>query len=338
MTKLEKLCSICDEQPNIEQLRSLLESKPNFTAYNGFEPSGRMHIAQALMTAINSNIITSCGGSMTILIADYFAFLNHKMGGDMDKIREVGKYFIEVFTHCGFMDMTNVKFIWASEFIASDPMKYWNMVMDISNFASLARIKRCCTIMGRAEDDKSLSASQILYPCMQAADVLSIEGGVDIAQLGLDQRKVNMLAIEYAQSKHLKKPIILSHHMLMGLKGKNCKMSKSDPNSAIFVDDSEEDVARKIRKAYCPQTASDNPIIEYIQYLILPLQSHIVVKNVDYTNIETLCSDYEAHKFEPIDLKNGLTNALNQILTPVRTYFSSGEPKELLDKIKIWRK
>ena len=29
-------------------------------------------------------------------------------------------------------------------------------------------------------------------------------------------------------------------------------MSKSDPDSAIFMEDTSEDVARKIKNAYCP--------------------------------------------------------------------------------------
>lgn len=37
-------------------------------------------------------------------------------------------------------------------------------------------------------------------------------------------------------------PIIISHHMLMGLKEGQEKMSKSDPDSAIFMEDSVADV------------------------------------------------------------------------------------------------
>ncbi len=37
----------------------------------------------------------------------------------------------------------------------------------------------------------------------------------------------------------------------MWLQGQE-KMSKSDPNSAIFMEDSEADVNTKIKKAYCP--------------------------------------------------------------------------------------
>jgi len=95
---------------------------------------------------------------------------------------------------------------------------------------------------------------------------------VDICQMGLDQRKVNMLARDYCEaSKRNNRPIILSHRMclnlldvvrfmfsygsssvcelfsplmsiadmLPGIKEGQQKMSKSDPSSAIFMEDSE---------------------------------------------------------------------------------------------------
>merc|ERR1719487_1963827 len=53
------------------------------------------------------------------------------------------------------------------------------------------------------------------------------------------------------------KPVILSHHMLYGLKAGQAKMSKSDPDSAIFMEDTAEDVRRKITNAYCPREADE---------------------------------------------------------------------------------
>lgn len=44
--KLDILLSIGEECITRDELASLLEKKPNFLAYDGFEPSGRMHIAQ----------------------------------------------------------------------------------------------------------------------------------------------------------------------------------------------------------------------------------------------------------------------------------------------------
>jgi tyrosyl-tRNA synthetase len=41
-------------------------------------------------------------------------------------------------------------------------------------------------------------------------------------------------------------------------------MSKSDPDSAIFMEDSAEEVERKIKKSYCPPgIAKENPILDY---------------------------------------------------------------------------
>jgi tyrosyl-tRNA synthetase len=44
--------------------------------------------------------------------------------------------------------------------------------------------------------------------------------------------------------------------MMPGLLEGQEKMSKSDPNSAIFMEDSEAEVRTKIKKAYCPPLVS----------------------------------------------------------------------------------
>ena len=62
-----------------------------------------------------------------------------------------------------------------------------------------------------------------------------------------------MLAREYCDAAGIKlKPIILSHHMLYGLSKGQAKMSKSNKESAIFMEDTVEDVTRKITNAYAP--------------------------------------------------------------------------------------
>jgi tyrosyl-tRNA synthetase len=148
------------------------------------------------------------------------------------------------------MDLSRVEFIWSSEEINKRGHEYWPLVLDIARRNKLSRILRCTQIMGRSETDE-LAASQIFYPVMQCADIFFLKA--DICQLGVDQRKVNMLAREYCEDiKRKNKPVILSHHMLAGLKQGQEKMSKSDPESAIFMEDSEADVNVKLKKAYCP--------------------------------------------------------------------------------------
>ena len=105
--------------------------------------------------------------------------------------------------------------------------------------------------MGRKEGE-SLQASQIMYPCMQCTDIFFLKS--NFTSLGMDQRKVNVLAREYSDDVKIKhKPVIVSHHMLKSLVKGVEKMSKSIPDSAIFMEDSAKEVERKIKKAYCPE-------------------------------------------------------------------------------------
>lgn len=206
------------------ELRALLKAKKEPICYDGFEPSGRIHIAQGIMKAINVNKLTKAGcrfifwvnickkRNLLLKVADWFALMNNKMGGKLEKIQNVGKYMIEVWKAVG-MDMSKVEFLWASEEINKKPNEYWLLVLDIARRFNVARITRCSQIMGRSHKDE-LSAAQIFYPCMQCADIFFLKA--DICQLGMDQRKVNMLAREYCdvcQPKRKFKPVILSHRM-----------------------------------------------------------------------------------------------------------------------------
>ncbi|KAM0933891.1 putative tyrosine--tRNA ligase [Dioscorea sansibarensis] len=333
--------SIGEECIQEEELRNLLEKKPNPICYDGFEPSGRMHIAQGVMKAINVNKLTSAGCTVKIWIADWFAQLNNKMGGDLKKIQTVGRYLIEIWKAVG-MNLEKVEFLWSSEEINSRAHEYWPLVMDIARRNNLPRIIRCSQIMGRSEQDE-LTAAQIFYPCMQCADVFFLKA--DICQLGMDQRKVNVLAREYCDAiKRKNKPIILSHHMLPGLQQGQEKMSKSDPSSSIYMEDEEAEVNVKIKKAYCPpQVVEGNPCLEYIKYIVLPWFGSFAVErqpenggNKTYAGMEELIVDYESGTLHPADVKPALSKALNNILQPVRDHFKNNkEAKELVRAVKV---
>mmetsp|Transcript_22981 Transcript_22981/g.68107 ORF Transcript_22981/g.68107 Transcript_22981/m.68107 type:complete len:358 (+) Transcript_22981:1-1074(+) len=249
--KAALLLSVGEECVSEAELRSLVAKKPNFVLYDGFEPSGRMHIAQGVFKAMNVNKCTAAGGTFIFWVADWFALMNDKMGGDLDRIKLVGEYLIEVWTAAG-MDMSRVQFKWAADEITKHAGRYWTLALDVARRFTVARVSKCCQIMGRKEG--TLTAAQMLYPIMQCTDIFFL--GANICQLGVDQRKVNMLAREYCDSAGIKlKPIILSHHMLYGLAQGQVKMSKSNKDSAIFMEDSAAEVARKLAQAYCPRSA-----------------------------------------------------------------------------------
>ncbi len=349
--KISLIKSFAEEIITEEDLKQVLQEKKHPVAYDGFEPSGKIHIAQGIMRAINVNKMTKAGVKFTMLAADWHAWANNKMGGDLDKIHLVGDYLIEVWKAAG-MDLENVKFVRSSELVSKQ--EYWQTVMKIARESTVNRIIRCSQIMGRSESD-NLSAAQILYPCMQCADIFHL--GVDIAQLGMDQRKVNMLAREIGPKIGFWKPVIVSHHMLMGLtepktelQGEDraiaMKMSKSNPDSAIFMTDSEEEVKRKIKKAYCPEgQVQDNPILEYMKYIIFEKYDSIEIKrpekfggNVIFKSYDELAEAFGNKKVHPMDLKSATADYINQMVEPVRQHFEkNAKAKKLLETIESWR-
>jgi len=354
--KLEVIKSFAEEIISKDELLNLFkeqeENNREIIAYDGFEPSGQMHIAQGLMRAIIVNKLTSLGIKFKFYVADWFAMLNSKLGGDLDKIKNVGEYFIEVWKASG-MNLDNVEFIWASDFIKNNP-DYWETVLKLSMNSTIQRVLRCGQIMGRKESTSNPSA-QILYPLMQAADMYHLK--VDIAQLGLDQRKVNMLAREVFPKLGYKKPISLSHHMLLGLQYKEVegmdnidkkielKMSKSKPETAIFMTDTEEDVKRKFKKAYCPEgIVENNPVLEYAKYIVFEKYDKIVIErpekfggNLEVNSYEELEKLFINKKIHPLDLKNTIAKYINELLIPVRKHFETDEKaKELLEKVKCY--
>ena len=295
------------------------------------------------------------------------------MGGDLEKIRVVGYYLIEVWKAAG-MNLQNVVFKWASDEITTQATTYWPMMMDIARRFTITRIKKCCQIMGRLENN--LSSAQVLYPIMQCTDIFFLKA--DICQLGVDQRKVNMLAREYCDyAKRKYKPIILSHHMLYGLKQGQEKMSKSDPDSAIFMEDSVEDVQRKIMNAYCPSTVIadtataaattsttteevdagkvsmhlttdnlKNPILDYIEHIIFSavdvdesIAVSFTVNDISYTSFQSVKDAFLNGTITEQALKLALIEKINVLLDPVRHHFANdANAKHLFEQVQQFKK
>jgi hypothetical protein len=69
-----ELCrSVGEECIQEAELKRLLEVKPNPICYDGFEPSGRMHIAQGILKSILVNKLTKAGCIFKFYVADWFA-------------------------------------------------------------------------------------------------------------------------------------------------------------------------------------------------------------------------------------------------------------------------
>ncbi len=351
-TKLKLIKEVGEEILTEKELKQLLETKSHPIAYDGFEPSGHLHIAQGILRTINVNKMLKAGVKFKMWVADWFGWMNNKMGGDLEKLRTVGKYQIEVWKACG-MDINKIEFLWAKDVMADD--EYWKKVVNIARANTVTRIKRCSQIMGRKEGE-TLSAAQIFYPCMQCADIFHLKA--DITQLGMDQRKVNVLAREVGPKLGFWKPVVVSHHMVMGLgkppatnltgadKGIEMKMSKSKPDTAIFMTDSEKEIKRKINKAYCPEKIVDeNPIMEYCKYMIFEKFPVLEVKrpekfggDLSIESYNRLVKVYSKGDLHPMDLKQSVSGYINELIAPVRKHFEkNAKAKKLLEQVNSFQ-
>ena len=303
--------------------------------------------------------LLKAGVHFKLYLADLFAWINSKMGGDLEKIKLNGEYFIEVWKAAG-VDTKKVEFVWASDL--ADSREYWKKVILVAKNTNVTRANRALSIMGRKAGEMK-EVAQYFYPAMQVADIFELHA--DICQLGLDQRRANMLAREVGPKVGWWKPVVVSHHMLMGLEGVkqpegfdenkeidaaiSSKMSKSKPKTCIFMHDTREEIAAKIKNAYCPEkVVANNPILEYSKFLIFkkfrtmlverPLKFGGPMEFHSYPDLEKAFRDGELH---PLDLKNAVVEYLDKMIKPVREHFEK-DPKarelyELMKKAQITR-
>ncbi len=338
LVKKKPVCEIIIET----ELRTLFEGNAHPKHYIGFEISGKVHLGSGLLTSLMLKDFMKAGIKPTIFLADYHAWINGKLGGDLEKIQRVAKgYFKAAFISLG-LDEEKVRYVLASELYEKDGNEYWKEVLRITKDTTMQRMLRCTTIMGRTQKD-SLDCASVVYPAMQSADIKAL--GADIAHAGIDQRKVHMLAREIAEKHGWQKPVAVHHKLLMGLQGPqkmgfeenaeddlaiSSKMSKSKPDSAIFIHDSETEIARKLKGAYCPEkTAESNPVLEMCEHFIFRDEKSVLKVtrpakfggDVEFASYDEVQTAYVSGKLHPMDLKNATASALAEMLEPSRKYF-----------------
>jgi len=347
--KMELIRDFAEEIVSEEELKKLFQSGKEIIAYDGFEPSGVAPIHFGLLRATNLKNMIKAGIKFKLYLADYFGFINNKLDGDLEKIQTAGKYFIEVWKACG-IDMKKVEIVWASKIM--DDINYWDKVLRIARETSLNR-----TIAGRREQDV-ISTAQLFYPSMQVADIFHMK--IDLCQLGMDQRRANMLARDIADKLKWKKPVIVHHHILLGLQGLQkrgseeetlmaSKMSKSDPKTCIYMHDNLIELKEKLNRAFCPEKIVEgNPVLEYFKYIIFKNVNKVKVErpekfggDVVYNSYQEMEKDFVKGGLHPADLKNTCAIELDKLIKPVRDYFEKNkkakELYEVVRKLKVTR-
>jgi tyrosyl-tRNA synthetase len=355
-----------------QTLKEYIESNTKLRHYIGFEISGFVHLGTGLLCMQKVADFQQAGVETNVFLADYHSWINKKLGGDLPTIQKIASgYFKDALKwslKCvgGRPDKTN--FILGSKLYEKLGRDYLENIIKVSMKTTLSRAMRGVTIMGRKKGE-SMSFGQLLYVPMQVADIYSLK--VNLPQGGMDQRKAHVIAIEVWKQFGYKL-VAVHNHLLMGmnvtkeqrnniLKAKrtgnrelleegfiDIKMSKSKPNSAIFIHDTEAQVRNKVMRAYCPPNEVElNPIIDLMRFIVLPSLQRASTK-FELVNMKTsrrktyetsseIEKDYKKGEIHPSDLKQAVTGYLVKMLAPARKHFLEGSGRKYLEEMKVTR-
>lgn len=311
-----------------QELIELFKTNSNPKHYIGFEISGFLHLGSLISTGFKINDFIKAGVKCKVFLADWHTLINDKLSGDWETISKVSKYYADAFK----LICPDVEILLGSDLYDSRK-EYWFEFIKFAKHVSLARTIRTLTIMGRSEDEEKIDLAKLLYPPMQAVDIHSMD--LDIVHSGMDQRKIHMLVREIFPKMKWKVPVAVHQRLIPGLSEPSDsasekkvlgKMSKSDPNSGIFIHDSNDEIKSKIKKAWCEEGNSENnPLLEISKQVIYHEFDEMKIErpekfggNVSYYNYSDLESDFAQKKLHPSDLKQSVADYLIKIISPVR--------------------
>lgn len=319
---------------NGQIIKNVLEvEKRPLKLYWGTAPTGRPHCGYFVpMTKLAHFLKAGC--EVTVLLADLHAFLDN-MKASLEVVSYRAKYYelvIKAILKSINVPIEKLKFVVGSSYQTST-----DYVMDIfklSNIVSQNDAKRAGADVVKQVDNPLLSG--LIYPLMQALDEEHL--GVDVQFGGVDQRKIFVLAEENLGKLGYKKRAHLMNPMVPGL-GQGGKMSASDPNSKIDILEEPKQVKKKINSAFCaPGVVEDNGLLSFIEFVVAPIQELKHGANyfkfdidrpekfggpVSYSSIDDIKKDFAEQKLAPPDLKAGVTEAINELLAPIREEFQN---------------
>ena len=235
------------------------------------------------------------------------------------------------------MENTYEQFAW---FLACglDPEKACIYVQSmVSEHSEICWVLNCNTMMGEAnrmtqykdyvaKGKESITTALYTYPVLMAGDIMLFN--TNLVPVGQDQVQHVELARDIAKRFNTRfgKSLVEPNYFIpkvgakiMGLLNPNGKMGKSDddPNNMIYLQDSEEETARKIKRAVTDSVGviqydpENQPGVSNLLTIIAVMED----KSIDEVVASLQGQNYGA-------LKNRTTEAVNNHLRPIREKYN----------------
>jgi tyrosyl-tRNA synthetase len=304
--------------------------------YWGTATTGKPHCGYFVpMLKIAEFLAAGC--EVKVLLADVHGFLDN-LKAPIELVEERAKYYRHCITaalKAVHVDVSRLKFVLGSTYqtTGESGAKYFMDLLRLSTSVSGHDATKAGSEVVKQVDSPPLSSQ--IYPLMQALDEEYL--GVDAQFGGVDQRKIFTLAVEALPRIGFQKRAHLMNPLIPGLQ-EGGKMSSSDPNSKIDLIDPPDVVKTKLKKAYCPpKKVEGNGVLSFIEYVLLPasaLKNNGVPKFIvprrdaeplEYTDMKKMHQDYLEDILQPQSLKPAVTEALLEIMAPIREAFEGSK-------------
>jgi tyrosyl-tRNA synthetase len=315
-----------------EELKEILKTR-TLKIYYGTAPTGKPHLGYFVgMLKIADFLKAGC--EVKILFADLHAYLDN-MKSDWALLEKRTKYYeivIKEMLKVVNAPLDKLVFIRGTEFQLSE--KYTLDMYKLSAMVTTRDTQRAgAEVVKQVETPKM---SGLLYPILQALDEEHL--GVDSQFGGVDQRKIFMFAREFLPKIGYAKRIHLMNPLIPGL-GESGKMSSSEPNSKIDFSNTDKEIQKKINKAFCEDGNENNgllPIAKYIIFSKLYEEGKLFEiqrpekygGNISYKTYEELESAFLSKNLSSIDLKQGISSHLIELIKPIKDVLEANKSLE----------
>lgn len=314
-------------------MKTVAGNKRKKRALTGDRPTGKLHLGHYVGT-LNSRLRLQDECELFLVIADYHAlttdYHREHIAQVSGNVREIVLDYLSV----GIDPEKTIIYVQSLVPQVCELQLVFAMLVTVAQAQRIPTLKEMIATQGI--DNPSLGL--LSYPILQAADILLMRA--DTVPVGKDQEAHIELSREIARRFNRlygnvfpePKALLGDVPTLLGTDGRT-KMSKSLGN-AIYLSDDEGTVRKKVMGMYTdpkrlhatdPGNVEGNPVFIYHN-----------VFNPDKREVEKLKRRYRKGEVGDVEVKERLSQALNEFLAPIRARRASysAEPQIVDDILK----
>lgn len=317
------------ETIDIDKIKTKMNNGEIVNVYWGTAPTSTIHIGYVvpLLKVIDMLLL---GFNVKILIADLHAYLDGK--SKLDELENRIIYYKTTIKTIlkNIIDENNVHLLDNIEYVLGTSYQLEKeYTMDFHKYTSNVTFKNAknsgCEVVKQSSNPL---LGSINYPLLQSIDEKYLDADLQLG--GIDQRKIfmfsrnNIKIIDKDPISYIMTPII------PGLKKPNntgiSKMSASDELSKIDFLDSDNNIKRKLKKAYSIDgIIENNCLLSIIKNIVFPINGEFLLERDEkyggnhlYENYIDLEIDYLNKNLCSGDIKSSLSNVIIQLISPIR--------------------